>query len=108
MKLSLQLGIPYSRLAEEISSAELSLYMAYDRIQPFGDYRADIRNAQILHQQAEMHRNREKDPEPYTLNDFIPFQPYGVRVESKKDRTSRAATSQMRENLRKLAKSKET
>lgn len=103
LKLSLKLGIPYSRLAEEISSAELSLYMAYDRIDPFGEHRADIRNAQLLQQTAEMHRNREKDPEPYLIDDFIPFKPYGVAGESRKDRVSRSSVDKVRENLRNLS-----
>ena len=36
------MGIPVRRLQDEISSEEFAWYMAYDRIDPFGNERADL------------------------------------------------------------------
>lgn len=44
MYLSVSLGIPFHDICQW-SSAELSLYQAYFRVNPWGEERADIRNA---------------------------------------------------------------
>lgn len=83
------------KLREELSSAELALYMAYDRIDPFGEVRGDIRNAMQLRQQAEMHRNKQEHPEPFQLKDFMP-----QWIQSRKD--SDVDTTSMRSKFRNL------
>jgi hypothetical protein len=45
--------------------------MAYDRIDPFGDERADMRAAQMPTLYANMKRG--EDSEPFRLTDFMPF-----------------------------------
>ena len=39
------MGIPIWELQDRIDSPTFALYMAYDRVDPFGEERADVRNA---------------------------------------------------------------
>lgn len=72
MFMSVSMGLPFSQVAA-MSAAEISLYQAYYRISPWGEERADLRNAMQMQQTAEMHRDRRKHAEPYKLADFMPF-----------------------------------
>lgn len=65
------LGIPFSELGQRISAAELTLYQVYYRNHPWGEERADIRNAMSMAQTANMHRG--KGQAAYKLDDFMPF-----------------------------------
>ena len=71
MFLSVTLGIPFSELGQRISAAELTLYQVYYRNHPWGEERADIRNAMTMAQTANMHRG--KGQAAYKLDDFMPF-----------------------------------
>ena len=71
MFLSVTLGIPYSELGQRISASELTLYQVYYRNHPWGEERADIRNAMQMAQTANMHRG--KSQAAYKLDDFMPF-----------------------------------
>ena len=73
MFLSVSLGIPFSELGQRISAAELTLYQVYYRGHPWGEERADIRNAMSMAQTANMHRDTAKHPKPFELHDFMPF-----------------------------------
>lgn len=66
------MGVPFHEV-RQWSAAEISLYMAYYREEPFGFARDDIHNAMGLHQVAEMHRDKKTRSEPFTLKDFWPF-----------------------------------
>ena len=66
------MGLPFSQVAA-MSAAEISLYQAYYRISPWGEERADLRNAMQMQQTAEMHRDRKKHSQPFKLSDFMPF-----------------------------------
>ena len=70
--LSVTLGVPFS-VVREMSAAEISLYQAYFKIDPWGEERADLRNAMAMHQTAEMHRDRKRQPNAFNLMDFMPF-----------------------------------
>lgn len=70
--LSVSLGLPFSQV-RAMSSAELSLYMAYYRVDPWGEERADLRNAMGMSQTANLHRDTKKRPEPFGIDDFMPF-----------------------------------
>lgn len=63
-----------SQLRENVSSAELAGWMALYRLDPFGEFRDDFRTAQLLHQNAEMHRDRKRRANPFEVWDFMPFQ----------------------------------
>lgn len=72
VQLSLHMGVPFHEV-RQWSAAELSLYMAEYRREPFGEARGDIRHARELHQQAEVYRDRKKHPQQYRWQDFLPF-----------------------------------
>lgn len=55
---------------QRIDSQEFASWMAYDRIEPFGEYRADLRSAIIAYTLAES--NRSKKAKPFTVDDFMP------------------------------------
>jgi hypothetical protein len=66
-------------LLSSLDSYELSEWAAFYAKEPFGEYRADIRSAQIANILA--NTNRGKDTEPFTLYDFMPFVPKPVEKE---------------------------
>ena len=76
------LGVTLGRLREEMSSAEMAAWIAYNRIDPIGEMRGDLRTAQILQQQASMYR--KKGSEPPKLQDFMLF-----KKEPEKPKTAR-------------------
>lgn len=54
-----------------MSSRELSEWIAYNAIQPFGDTRADLRSAIIASTVANCHR---ASGTPFTVSDFMPYE----------------------------------
>lgn len=72
MLLSVTLGIPIQEIYRWPSSV-ISLYMAYHRVEPMGEQRADLRNAMLMQQTAEMWRDPNKRAEPFRYEDFMPF-----------------------------------
>jgi len=70
--LSVEMGIPFHEV-RQWSSAELTLYMCYYRISPWGEERADIRNAMQMAQTANLHRDTARHPNPFEIVDFMPF-----------------------------------
>jgi hypothetical protein len=65
----------------ELSSAELSAWMAYYQIDPWGEQRADLRNAIGVQILAETHRDKSRG-QPFTLADFMPYPPQKARRQS--------------------------
>jgi hypothetical protein len=47
--------------------------MAYASIEPFGEERADVRAGIIASVIANVNRDRKKRPEPFSVQDFMPF-----------------------------------
>ena len=47
-RLALMLGMTVSELGARMSSSEFAEWMAYDRLEPFGELRADYRNGLLL------------------------------------------------------------
>lgn len=60
-------------LLASISSRELTEWMAYAELEPFGEERADFRIAQNTMVLANANRDPKKRPRPYTIEDFMPF-----------------------------------
>jgi hypothetical protein len=46
--------------------------MAYDKLEPFGEERADLRSAIVARTIAEIHRDKDKRGEPFRLDEFMP------------------------------------
>lgn len=61
-----------SDLSERMTAAEETMWMAYYKEQPFGDYRADVRSAQIT---QILHNSNVKKKDMKKLDDFILFKP---------------------------------
>ena len=66
------MGIPFHEVWQW-SAAEILLYQVYYRVAPWGEERADIRNAMSMTQTANMHRDSTKQPKPFEVTDFMPF-----------------------------------
>ena len=60
-------------LQTRMTSAEFAEWMAFDRIDPFGEARGDVRSGVLAALIANIHRDRKKRAEPYSALDFMPF-----------------------------------
>jgi hypothetical protein len=58
-------------LLSKLGSDELSEWMAFYQLEPFGDFRADYRSALATSTFANAHR--QKDSPPFKPEDFMPF-----------------------------------
>lgn len=56
-----------------MSGAEFTEWMIYSKLEPFGEERADLRAGIIAANIANAHRDRKKQPKPFTAFDFMPF-----------------------------------
>lgn len=69
-RLALSLGCTVRDLLARIDSEELSEWMAYYQIEPFGEQRADLRNA--INSCVMANAWRGKNSRTFKLSDFIP------------------------------------
>ena len=70
-QLALALGRTVAELEETMSSRELTEWIAFNAIQPFGDTRADLRSAIIASTVANCHRTSGT---PFKVADFMPYE----------------------------------
>ncbi|TXH06678.1 MAG: DUF4035 domain-containing protein [Rhodocyclaceae bacterium] len=70
-RLALSLGMPVRELLARIGSDELTEWMAFYQLEPFGDFRADFRSGIVASTFA--NANRSKEAKPFTPGDFMPF-----------------------------------
>jgi hypothetical protein len=82
-QLALALGRTVAELEETMSSRELTEWIAYNAIQPFGDTRADLRSAIIASTVANCHRTSGT---PFKVADFMPYEdkPRGAPLDAVK------------------------
>lgn len=59
-------------LLERTTSQELAEWMAYDRLDPFSEERADLRSGIIASIIANVNRDPKSTPQPFTAQDFMP------------------------------------
>lgn len=59
-------------MLESITSVQLSEWMAYAAIEPFGEERADLRNAMLMSLIANVNRDEKKRSDPFTPAEFMP------------------------------------
>lgn len=64
------LGKSVSELLESMDAQELTAWMAYDRIEPFGESRADMRTA--AQTTALLNVQRKRGSDPLKPSDFMP------------------------------------
>ncbi len=67
----MQLGMTVRELLANVGSDELTEWMAFYQLEPFGDFRADFRSGMVAATFANAHR--AKDAKPFTPEDFMPF-----------------------------------
>ncbi len=70
-RLALAMSLPVRELLARIGSDELTEWMAFYQLEPFGDFRADLRSAIVACTLANAHRSKEG--RPFTPEDFMPF-----------------------------------
>ncbi len=63
------MGCTVDELLGRVSSRELSEWMAYAQIEPFGEKRADLRAGIVASTMANIHRGKRK---PFNPEDFMP------------------------------------
>jgi hypothetical protein len=63
--------MPVRELLQRIGSDEITEWMAFYQLEPFGDMRADLRSGVIASTFA--NANRTKHTRPFTPEDFMPF-----------------------------------
>lgn len=59
-------------LLERIEARELTEWMAFYQLEPFGDARADLRAGTITAMIANVNRDAKKRRKPYQPQDFMP------------------------------------
>lgn len=59
-------------LLARVSSRELSEWMAYGQLEPFGDERADLRSAIVAAVVANANRDPKRRRRPFKPRDFMP------------------------------------
>lgn len=66
------MGKTVDQLLNEISSRELTEWLAYNEIEPIGEGRADLRAGIIASTMAEIHRDPKKRQKPFEAAEFMP------------------------------------
>ena len=66
------MGIPIGELQGRVTSREFTEYMAYDRLEPFGPEREDLRAGIVASTIANANRDPKRHRQPYTAEDFMP------------------------------------
>lgn len=61
-----------AELLGRIGSRELSEWMAFDSLEPFGEERADLRAGIVAATVANVNRDPKKQRTPYAPQDFLP------------------------------------
>ena len=85
-RLALALGQPVRQLLASVGSDELTEWMAFYLLEPFGEQRADYRSGVIASTFANAHR--ADGVKPFTPEDFMPFMDRHKRHETTKDDTA--------------------
>lgn len=80
-----------------MSSTQLAEWMAFYRLEPWGDERADMRAGIVASTIANVNRDAKKRPKPYTPGDFMPQ--YDTQEEDPEEAAMRLM-AQMRATLK--------
>lgn len=73
MDLAAHLGMTVGRLRREMTPREFALWRIKWNEEPWGEYRADLRNAHALMVLANIHRDKKKHPDVIPLETFLLF-----------------------------------
>lgn len=93
-RLALALGFPHpDHLLAQLTSSQLAGWMAYSSIEPFGEYRSELRHGQQMALQANINRDNKRKPDPYVAGDFMNF------LSEEKPETAEPTPDEMEEKL---------
>ena len=82
------------QVLRDIDSRELSEWLAFYSLEPFGEERADLRSAQICAVNANLHGGKRS--KKYKIADFMPFhQPEKITDPAEQERHLEALTRSM-------------
>jgi hypothetical protein len=56
-----------------LTARQLNEWCAYATIEPFGEYRSELRNGTLCALTANINRDSKSRPEPFTATDFMHF-----------------------------------
>jgi len=73
------LGMPVGVMMGQMSALEETYWVAFNRVSPIGEYRADVRNAQVLNMMYSI--NAGKKAQKKSLTDWMPFFKKRVHVD---------------------------
>lgn len=73
-RLALQLGCPHpDYLTARLSASQLVGWMRYAEIEPFGEFRHELRHGQVMALHSNINRDSKQRPEPFKALDFMNF-----------------------------------
>ena len=93
-------------LSRALTEQELTEWIAYYNMEPFGEYRADLRSAQICQILANAHRDSSKKPTPFTIRDFMLFNRAVVTKKQSADEIRNVMMALVRQGERKKKEQK--
>lgn len=70
-RLALELGRTVEQLGDELTYTELLDWLDYYCVEPFGERRADLRNAVLCCLIANANRDPKKKDKPFEVKDFL-------------------------------------
>lgn len=73
-RLALHLGCPHpDYLLQYLTASQINDWFNYNNIEPFGEFRKELRHGQLMALNANINRDSEKRPEPFTAFDFMNY-----------------------------------
>lgn len=73
-RLALALGFPHPHhLLAQLTASELSQWMAYAAVEPFGEFRDELRHGQLMALHANVNRDPQARREPFRADEFMNF-----------------------------------
>lgn len=73
-RLAALLARSVGELLDTVSYPELLEWADFYGLEPWGEWRADVRTAQVVQTLANINRDSKQHPEPYALSDFMLFE----------------------------------
>lgn len=81
------MGMPVAEMLSRISSHELSEWIAYAQVAPFGEERADLRAGIIASTVANANRDPKKRRKPFEPREFMPSFDFGQSSPSAQEKS---------------------
>lgn len=93
MDLAAHLGMTVRQLLREMTPRELALWRFKWNEDPWGEYREDLRSAQICQTLMNIHRDTKKQPTPFELQSFVLFKRGGPEAEEEAPKYHKSKTT---------------